>query len=284
MPRKAPPLSARAMAETLRPRTRKRRSGTSGSFARASTTTNAASRMTAEPNRPSTSAEPQPDASERITPPTSANRPAVPRTAPAMSKLESAWVRAALGDERGRREHGDGGDGHVDEEDPLPAERVDQDAAGDDAERAADAGQRAPDAERDVALTAGGERDGQQGEGRGGEQRGADALDGAGRDQRRLRSGEAARERRGGEQPEADQEQPPAAEDVAHPAPEQEQAAERERVAVDHPLQALGAEAEVGLDGRQRDIHDRDVEDDHELGDGEHRQRQPFRDLESFIP
>ena len=39
---------------------------------------------------PSTSAEPQPDGSERITPPTSANRPAVPRTAPAMSKLESA--------------------------------------------------------------------------------------------------------------------------------------------------------------------------------------------------
>ena len=47
---------------------------------------------------------------------------------------------------------------HVDEEDPLPAGAVDQHAAGDDAERAADAGQRAPDAERDVALTAGGER------------------------------------------------------------------------------------------------------------------------------
>ena len=87
---------------------------------------------------------------------------------------------------------------------------------------------------------------------------------------------EAARERSGGEQPEADQEHAAAAEDVAHPAAEQQQAAERERVAVDHPLQAFGAEAEVGLDGGQRDVHDRDVEDDHELRDGEHRQRQPL--------
>ena len=75
MPRNAPPLSASAIAEMPSPRTRNSRSGTSGSFARASTSTNAPIRMTAAPNSPSTSAEPQPTASVRMTPPTSANRP-----------------------------------------------------------------------------------------------------------------------------------------------------------------------------------------------------------------
>ena len=52
MPRKAPPLSASAIAETLSPRTRNSRSGTSGSAARASTTTNAASRISAGAEQP----------------------------------------------------------------------------------------------------------------------------------------------------------------------------------------------------------------------------------------
>ena len=33
---------------------------------------------------------------------------------------------------------------------------------------------------------------------------------------------------------------------------------------------------EVGLDGRQRDVHDRDVEHDHELHRAEQRQREPL--------
>src|SRR3954466_5660512 len=59
-------------------------------------------------------------------------------------------------------------------------------------------------------------------------------------------------------------------------APEQQQAAEGERVPVDDPLEAVGGEPEIGLDRGQGDVHDRDVEDDHELRDGEHRQCEPL--------
>src|SRR5262245_47446752 len=49
----------------------------------------------------------------------------------------------------------------------------------------------------------------------------------------------------------------------------------RERVRADHPLQPLRRESEVFLDRRQRDGHDRRVEDDHEEGAAEQRQRPP---------
>src|SRR5438552_894654 len=56
-----------------------------------------------------------------------------------------------------------------------------------------------------------------------------------------------------------------AAEQVGQPAAEQEHATEQDRVGGDHPLQALLREVKIGLDRRQRYVHDRDVEDDHEL-------------------
>jgi len=49
------------------------------------------------------------------------------------------------------------------------------------------------------------------------------------------------------------------------PAAEQQQAAEGEGVGVDDPGQAGVAEAEVGLDVRQRDVDDGAVEHDHQL-------------------
>ena len=61
-------------------------------------------------------------------------------------------------------------------------------------------------------------------------------------------------------------EEPAASEQVGEPAAEQEHAAEEDRVGGDHPLQVLLAEVEVGLDRRKRDVHDRHVQDDHELG------------------
>ena len=48
-----------------------------------------------------------------------------------------------------------------------------------------------------------------------------------------------------------------------------------ERVAVDHPLQVRGAEAEVGLDRRQRDVHDGRVEHDHELREAHDHEHEP---------
>src|SRR2546422_654094 len=68
---------------------------------------------------------------------------------------------------------------------------------------------------------------------------------------------------------------PPLPEKGGQPAAEQEHPAEEDRVGGDHPLEALLAEVEVGLDRRQRDVHDRHVEDDHELGGNDHRQGEP---------
>ena len=52
---------------------------------------------------------------------------------------------------------------------------------------------------------------------------------------------------------------------VGGPAAQQQEARECQRVGVDHPLEVGGREAEVAADRGQRDVHDRDVEDDHEL-------------------
>ena len=130
---------------------------------------------------------------------------------------------------------------------------------------AAASGHGAPDAERDVALAALGEGRGQDREGGGGEEAAAEPLQGAEDDQRALGPGEAGEQRADGEEDEAGDEEAPAAEQVGHPPAEQEDAAEHDRVGGDHPLEALLAEVEVGLDRRQRHVHDRDVEDDHEL-------------------
>ena len=66
---------------------------------------------------------------------------------------------------------------------------------------------------------------------------------------------------------EAGQEHAPTAEQIGSPAAEEEQASEDERVAGDGPADVGAAELEVSREARQRDVHGRDVEDDHQLGD-----------------
>src|SRR5262249_43435270 len=62
---------------------------------------------------------------------------------------------------------------------------------------------------------------------------------------------------------------------VAQPPAEQQEAAVSEHVGVDDPDQRRVAEREVGLDRRQRHVHDRRIEHDHELARAQHVQRQP---------
>jgi hypothetical protein len=171
--------------------------------------------------------------------------------------------------ERGQAE------GDVDEEDPFPAGAVDERAADQPSCGGADAAERAPDPERLVSLRAVGERRRDDREGGRGHDRGAGALDHAGRKERRRRPGEPAHERRGREEQDTGHEQAPAPEEVGRPSSEQEQAAEGERVSAQHPLQALLREAEVGSDRGQRHEHDRAVEDHHEEGGAEERKRPP---------
>ena len=73
-----------------------------------------------------------------------------------------------------------------------------------------------------------------------------------------------------------DQERQPAAEDVAEAPAGHQQDRERQRVAVDRPLEAREARAEVALDRRQRDVDDRVVEHDHEQREAHRAERPPL--------
>jgi hypothetical protein len=77
----------------------------------------------------------------------------------------------------------------------------------------------------------------------------------------------AAREQGGRtEQCQSRQEHAAAPHQVGHPAAEQQESAEHEAVRDDDPLQGALPDAEIALDRGQGDIHDRDIEHDHELG------------------
>ena len=63
------------------------------------------------------------------------------------------------------------------------------------------------------------------------------------------------------------------AEQVGGPAAEQQQAAEDERVARDRPAEVAAGDVEVRGEVGQRDVHGRDVEDDHELRERQQEQQ-----------
>ena len=115
----------------------------------------------------------------------------------------------------------------------------------------------------------GGRDDRQRGRG---EHRGAEALAGAGGEQRGGVAGERRDERGGGEHAQAGEEHAPAAEQVGGAAAEQQQAAEDQRVAGDRPADvAAGRCSGPRARSGSATFTARDVEDDHELGDGQQR-------------
>ena len=150
-----------------------------------------------------------------------------------------------------------------------------EDAAEEHAGRATGSRDGAPDAERLVALGSVLEGRGDDGERGRREQRGAEALDRPGGDQRALGLGEAAGQGGGGENEEANDEDLPAAKKVGEAAAKQQEAAECEDVCVDDPGEAVLVELKVSADRRERHVHDRGVEDDDELSHAEERQRSP---------
>ena len=77
------------------------------------------------------------------------------------------------------------------------------------------------------------------------------------------------------EEADAEQEQAPVAEEVAEPAAEEHEAAEGQHVGVDHPGERRLREAEVLADRRQRDVHDRRVEHDHQVAQAEDEECEP---------
>ena len=255
---------------------RKIENGTSGSRCRSSQTTKAARRAAEATKTPIVVAESPPPLWPCVIPSTSRTRPEVTNTAPGTSWL--CPCASLLSREQDRREDEPGdADRDVHEEDPLPGEEIREDAAQEDAGRSAEAADRAPGAERDVALAPlgeGGGEDGERGRRDGGR---AETLERPGGDQRLVAPGEAAEKRADRKDDEPAHEDDSASEDVRESATEQHEAAEDERVGADDPLQVVLREAEVDLDRGQRDVYDRDVEDDHELDGANKRQCVPFR-------
>jgi hypothetical protein len=192
-------------------------------------------------------------------------------------QVEALHARvAALVQEHRRERQRDDRDGHVHEEDPAPVERVREHAAEQDARDRAERADAAPGAERLVALLALGERRHEDRQCGRRDDRRAEALCRAGDDQRGLAPREPRQERGGREHDETDDEHLAPADEVGHAAPEQQEAAEEEGVGADDPLEVLLREPEVGLDGGQRHVHDRDVEHDHELHREEERKSEPL--------
>ncbi len=157
----------------------------------------------------------------------------------------------------------------------MPVEHVGEHAAEQHADAAAARRDEAEHAHRLRALGGLGEQAHHQRQRDGRDDRAAEPLDGARADQELLRAGEAARDRGGREQRDADQEQAPVPVEIAEPPTEQQEAAEGEQVGVDDPRKRRLGEPEVGPDRRQRDVHDRRVEHDHQGAGAEDEECEP---------
>ena len=64
-------------------------------------------------------------------------------------------------------------------------------------------------------------------------------------------------------------------EEAAHPAPEQEEAAERDQVRVHDPRERLLRETEICANRRERNPDDRRVEDDHQIPQAQDEECKP---------
>ena len=186
-----------------------------------------------------------------------------------------ADVRPALRYEDWRQCEDQHADRHVDEEDPFPAEVLGQNPAEEDPGRGARAAESSPDPERFVSLgplLEGRAHDRERGRR---DDRCADSLHRAGRDQDADVPGQPAEERCDSEERQPDEEDQPSSEQIGHPATEEQETSERDRVGDQHPLHRRGGGMQFGLDRRDRDVDDRHVEDGHEERRPDDSERQP---------
>jgi hypothetical protein len=157
----------------------------------------------------------------------------------------------------------------------VPADRLCQDATGQQSDRAAAGDDEGVDAHRDRSLPRLRELGHDQREDHRRGDRAAEPLDEARGDQHDLVAGNPASRRGEREQHEAAEKDALAPDQVAEPAREQQEAAERDHVRVDDPGQVRLREVQVALDRRQRDVHNRRVEDHHQLAQADDRERYP---------
>jgi hypothetical protein len=172
-----------------------------------------------------------------------------------------------LAEDGGREGGGEQADGDVDQEHRAPAGELHEHAAENLAGNEPHGGDRTVQADGAGAFGSFGEAGGDEGQRGGGDDRGARALDDPGRDEQRGVLGQAAGQAGQAERDEADDEHAAPAEQVSRPAAENEQAAERDGVPRDDPLHGVRWHVQLALDRGQRDVHDAEVEDDHERRD-----------------
>jgi hypothetical protein len=133
----------------------------------------------------------------------------------------------------------------------------------------------APDPHRRPALAAV-EGRGEQRE-RGGEhRRSADALHRARKVQHQRAGRQRAAQRREGEDPQPDDEDVTPPDAVGGRAPREQQRGQGQRVGVDHPLQVAEGRIQRLGDVGQGDIHDRDVDQQHERRHAHRCERPPL--------
>ncbi len=166
-------------------------------------------------------------------------------------------------------------DWEVDEEDPVPAQGLGQRASGEQTERPAGDGYEHVRAHRPRPVGRLRELGDDDREDHGGLHRRADALDEAGGDQEALTRREPAQRRRGGEHDDPGEKYTPSAEQVPESPGEQQEAAERDEEGVDDPGEIALGEVELALDRGKRHVHDRRVEDDHELREAHDHKSHP---------
>ena len=133
---------------------------------------------------------------------------------------------------------------------------------------------RAPDAERRVAVGPFAERGSEDRQRRRGHHRGADTLEQASSDQHAFALRKPRGERADGKPDQAGEEHPPAPEQVSEPATEQQEASIGQQVAARDPLQVLLGEMQRALDRRERHVRDRGIDHVQKLDTAEQQQRQ----------
>ena len=172
---------------------------------------------------------------------------------------------ASVGHDRVGDDRGGDADRRVDQQHPSPADRLGDDPAEQRAGGATEAVHRRPEADRPMQLGPGRERRGDDGQRGGGHERAAEALHSASHDQHLPVHRRATDERGDREQDQGGHEHPPLPELVGGPAAQHQEAGERDRIRVDHPLQVGRGEVQARLDRGQRHVDDAQVEDHHEL-------------------
>ena len=241
---------------------------------RSSYITKAAKATAAAASRATIAGLAQPSALPRI----SANISAV--SAPAIRAVPGQSARAAgrvagfaqPGHPARERRHADG---QVDEEDGPPAQCVGQHPAGQRPDGAGGAERGAEDAQRPGQGGAG-ELRAQQRRGGGEQHRAADSLQRAEQLQRQRGRGQRARQRPGGEDDQAGQEQPAPAQPVTQGGRRQQQHRQHQGVGGAHPLQVRQARLQIPLNRWQRHAHYGDIQQQHEHRRAHQHQRPPL--------